>query len=178
MILEISKNIYLEEDLKKNCRDYPNTDFESFNACDEFYIQQIFNAYFPPGFMPVWFTNNLSIVSTHVKTEAFKDSPVDLEDLVAGDEDSDCPVPCKSTTIIGRPINTQILNKPFSMIDFTIASGVTVSRTVFTKSSIAELFSSFGGSLGLWLGLGIIQLAELAFQIITKCQTYFHPIKK
>ena len=47
----ISKNIYLEEDKSKNCRNYPNPDFVSYLECDEQYMRNICDSV---NLAPVW----------------------------------------------------------------------------------------------------------------------------
>ena len=43
-----------------------------------------------------------------------------------------------------------------------------VTETTVVPFSIVDLFSGMGGILGLWLGLGAIQLGELLLQILSK----------
>ena len=37
--LKISENVFVEEDLSKNCRVYPNEEFESYCACDDQFLK-------------------------------------------------------------------------------------------------------------------------------------------
>ena len=37
--LKISENVFVEEDLSKNCRVYPNEEFESYRACDDQFMK-------------------------------------------------------------------------------------------------------------------------------------------
>ena len=37
--LRISENVFVEEDLSKNCRVYPNEEFESYQACDDQFMK-------------------------------------------------------------------------------------------------------------------------------------------
>ena len=39
-----------------------------------------------------------------------------------------------------------------------------VSKTEFVKFSLATFLANTGGSLGLWLGLGLLQLAQILVQ--------------
>ena len=49
--VEISKNVYLEEDKSKNCQNYPNPDFGSYKECDEQYMRDICNSF---NLAPIW----------------------------------------------------------------------------------------------------------------------------
>ena len=46
-------------------------------------------------------------------------------------------------------------------IGLSFTEKVQVSRTTFAKPSLSSLLSEVGGSLGLWLGLGAVQLVAL-----------------
>ena len=39
--VEISKNVYLEEDKSKKCRDYPNSEYASYMECDDQFMKDI-----------------------------------------------------------------------------------------------------------------------------------------
>ena len=42
--LKISENVFVEEDSSKNCRVYPNEEFESYRACDDQFMKVTNNA--------------------------------------------------------------------------------------------------------------------------------------
>ena len=58
--VEISKNVYLEEDTSKNCRDYPNSEFASYMDCDE---QHMKNNCKRMNLAPIWLYDNFSEVT-------------------------------------------------------------------------------------------------------------------
>ena len=59
--LKLSQFIYLETDTERNCRNYPNTDFESYRACDEQFVQKELARDF--GLAPFWATDDLSEIT-------------------------------------------------------------------------------------------------------------------
>ena len=59
--VEISKNVYLEEDKSKNCRDYPNQDFASYMDCDEQHMKNICKSM---NLAPIWLYDDLNEVTT------------------------------------------------------------------------------------------------------------------
>ena len=48
-----------------------------------------------------------------------------------------------------------------------------VSKTDFVKFNLATFLANTGGSLGLWLGLGLLQLAQILVQQGAKIKTSF-----
>lgn len=58
--VEISKNVYLEEDSSKNCRDYPNSEFASYMDCDEQHMRNICK---DMNLAPIWLYDDFSEVT-------------------------------------------------------------------------------------------------------------------
>ena len=46
----------------------------------------------------------------------------------------------------------------FTTIDITFDQLVTISKTFYPRLSFTKLFTDLGGSLGLWLGVGLKQM--------------------
>ena len=58
--VQISKNVYLEEDASKNCRDYPNSEFASYMDCDEQHMRNICK---DMNLAPIWLYDDFSKVT-------------------------------------------------------------------------------------------------------------------
>ena len=63
IIVDIKQNYDSELNPDKNCKDYPNKNFQSFKSCDEKAVHNRMKRVF--GIMPFWATNNLSEVTTY-----------------------------------------------------------------------------------------------------------------
>ena len=74
-IVKLKKNIFVEEDPSRTCRNYPYLDFESYMDCDDRYVKEKFKGFFPGlNLTPPWLTNNLDTVTTE---------PVDLTSVLS-----------------------------------------------------------------------------------------------
>jgi hypothetical protein len=63
--LQINKNIFVEEDSSKNCRNYPNPDFASYKECDDQWMKNIMSN-LAPGLVPIWLADNMEEVTTNM----------------------------------------------------------------------------------------------------------------
>ena len=52
-----------------------------------------------------------------------------------------------------------------SQLDITLDQVVTVTESRYPPISFSKLLSDLGGSLGLWLGMGIIQICVLVVNL-------------
>ena len=53
-----------------------------------------------------------------------------------------------------------------TIFDITFDQSVTITKYFYPDFSFVDFFSGVGGSLGLWLGLGIMQLLEYGVHIL------------
>ena len=60
--VEISKNVYLEEDKSKKCRDYPNSKYASYMECDDRFMKDICERV---KLAPIWLLDDISQATTN-----------------------------------------------------------------------------------------------------------------
>ena len=100
-IVKIKKNVFVEEDRTKNCRNYPNQDFVSYKECDFQYMKKRVKEMTPKlDLMPPWLTDDLEYVTTEsvkFSHSSFSHISHQLGRLILGLDISNCPLPC--TTI-------------------------------------------------------------------------------
>ena len=59
-VMEISANVYNEQDTSKNCRNYPDENFASYFDCEEHFVQKKCSSY---GLAPIWMFKDLKKVT-------------------------------------------------------------------------------------------------------------------
>jgi len=167
-MIEISEDVIHEEVKSSACRKYPNIDFSSYRECDEKYLQNVVASFTPSNLLPIWLTNQFPSVTPFLHmTEWGNTSKVDYEDLWDGTQASACPIPCTvwstDTRLLGEYARD---NRNTSTINLTFAQKVRVTTTSYLEFYLSNFFSDLGGSLGLWLGVGILQIFELLWKTI------------
>lgn len=164
-VAEFEQNVFLNDKATNECENYPTAKYLSYGHCDTEWVERVFKKDFPPGFLPVWATDDLNNVTTYFYGEfsELKEMSANnwYDDIISGGVVSNCTVPCTSTQI-----KTAFVDKKSSAvrkrskIDITFSNNVKVSVTDFAKFNKWEFLSEIGGSLGLWLGLGVVQMLE------------------
>ena len=151
---------FLEKDKSKNCVDYPTEEFEDYQSCDDSFQREFIRKHSP--YKPFWAfgrqsneePNHPYVKSAHV--------PINL--LYTGATRSSCSLPCTTTVAKtkfrfekeseGKDIET------LNWVVFYLPNEVRVTETLFMDTSVGEVLSDIGGTLGLWLGLGVLQLFQ------------------
>ena len=95
-------------------------------------------------------------------------TPYDYEDLFDGTQSSTCPLPCTTHLIESRLLSKENTGMEYSMISITFSQSTLVTKTNFLRFSFSNLLSSLGGSMGLWLGLGLLQTLELGLEFLVR----------
>ena len=83
--------------------------------------------------------------------------------------------------VFGTMVSTDKLEKSknFTIIDITFDQKVVVTRSLYPTVNYATLLPKVGGALGLWLGLGVIQLFSSAVDLFSVCSnTIFEYLKR
>ena len=63
--VKIKKNVFVEEDPRKSCRNYPNAEFSSYAECDDQYMRDRIDKVAPGlNLTPPWLTSDLGEVTT------------------------------------------------------------------------------------------------------------------
>jgi hypothetical protein len=158
--VQIKKNVYMEEDLSKNCKNYPTPEFRSYNDCVDQKINDTLSCALP-GLVPIWLTDDPSKVTTNILST----DPA-VGNMFSGLRKSNCPLPC-TTFHIETKFTTEFADY-FNGIEIEIFQKVQVVTTDFVTPPISSFLSVVGGSMGLWLGLGVLQVVEMIVNLILR----------
>jgi hypothetical protein len=156
-VVNLKKNVFVKEDPTKNCRDYPNPEYASYRECDHRWMKDSV-ARIAPGLLPIWLADNTDNVSIHHFSPELS-SILSISDMMDGLSLSDCPLPC--STIYAQTRFISETTSDSSQIEITFSPSTQVTTTDFLKPPLSSFLSSVGGSVGLWLGLGALQAAEI-----------------
>ena len=81
-------------------------------------------------------------------------------------------MPCSTYRTTTKLISRRaIRNEQFGRILLAFSEKVTMTITELETPSVSELLSAIGGSIGLWLGVGVFQAIEIlskVFQALAK----------
>ena len=157
-VLSFEQDIYVEEDQEMRCKKYPWKGLDSFNDCDEEYMQNWVNDRY--NFLPIFMAKEQTNSTVGPIEVGFNCSLWEEEyTMFLGYKTSYCPVPCTRTKMDMKHLTTDEENH--HMIEILFSESLLVTRHFFPDPSLAESLASLGGSMGLWLGLGVLQLLQL-----------------
>jgi hypothetical protein len=157
-VVEIKQNVLLEQDPMKKCQNYPNPAFATYRDCDDQWMKEQAGSQ-APGLLPIWLADDLEKVTTKYIGPA----PSKLFD---GNNLSDCPLPCKTTRTETKFLRSYVTDDKRTSVDIAFSQSVQVTTTDFVKPSLSTFLSDVGGSVGLWLGLGVVQAGQLVINCV------------
>ena len=162
--MEIKQDIYVEDDLTKSCSVYPTLQYTSYDQCDMEYVREKTAAVFGSDFIPIWATTDINKVTKKavLTEELWWKWNYPTYNYGFGTFRSPCKLPCTSTQTNTKL--SEVLSAPIPMILVTFEDTMQVTRTDIVQFSLTTFLSNLGGSLGLWLGLGMVQLGEVLMQ--------------
>ena len=173
--VKFHQNMFVENDPGKRCNNY-NTN--SYDDCDADFIKTILEKNYPAGFLPVWASEDSLDVTKYIFSSN-KSFEAAYADIISGDAGSNCPIPCTSTDVKTVFLDEKIKSdNPYSKIDIAFSDMVTITSSDFPKFNPAGFLSSLGGSMGLWLGLGVVQTIELLVGALCASSSFSRMFKK
>ena len=158
-----NEEVFEEEDPIKNCTNYPNNKYETYNDCDRQSALSTLGTEISPAFYPYWAApdKNFSLVATDpIYLDASSKGNFLHTTYVTGVKTTNCRLSCKTTKTFSKFISNQ---ETFfgSGLYVTFNPDMQVTRTILVKFDPIKCLCDMGGMLGLWLGLGALQLGEL-----------------
>ena len=97
-VLELQQNIFVRDDLSKNCVDYPTKRYESYNDCDKDFVLTTLAEHYGQDFLPIWATFHLE----NVTRSHYIDWSFDYYYIFDGTIKSNCSLPCTTTSVKAR----------------------------------------------------------------------------
>merc|ERR1719233_444373 len=82
-----------------------------------------------------------------------------------------CPLPCSTIHLESRLITEKDSDWNTSAIILTFSDNVIITKTDFLKFNFMIFLADIGGSMGLWLGLGLLQVLEISMKYVcSRCR--------
>ena len=108
------------------------------------------------NFTPIWTTDIMDEVTEQRLVGGKKGK---LGRIFEGIQKNSCPKPCTSTRTNVRKLTASSSDSTFVTLYFS--EEVTIKKVKMVTFDYVTAFSFLGSNMGLWLGLGILQFAEV-----------------
>ena len=154
--IKLRENTFSKKDFSKNCVNYPNDGHETYIDCDDDFLASAV----PSGLVPIWVTNKTQTVTNSLHLQNFDEFY--FGSLFVGEQLSPCPLPCTTLHVESRLLREADFNYP--IISLAFSKTVVVTNTHFIEFNFLLFLSDIGGSMGLWLGLGLCQALEICIK--------------
>ena len=159
--VEFAQSVFVEEDPSIGCKVYPWEGFSSFDECDQEFMQDwVINKY---NFLPFYMAkveSNATVGPVQVDFNCHENTSPEAYAHYNGYIKSACPIPCTQTQIKLNMLTTENWEGQ-PAVELIMSDKVMVTYNYYPEFSPVEALASLGGSLGLWLGLGVLQLLQL-----------------
>ena len=76
--------------------------------------------------------------------------------------------------ISGRFISASKMVSNYTALDISLDRKVTITESFIPEFSLSSFFADLGGSLGLWLGVGVVQLLTSGLGLLTCVKRYLN----
>ena len=160
----LEQNKFLEDD--NNCINYPShSELEKFNdyqSCEDAFQREYLKANVPCK--PYWAFGHVDEEPSVCYSNESVHNTVNL--LFVGATVSSCPLPC-TTTVAKTKLRFEKVtdaevqeNEYINWIVFYLPANMRVTETLLKDTTFSQVLSDLGGTFGLWLGLGVLQLFQ------------------
>ena len=168
--LDFKQSVFVE---RTGCKLYPTSEFQTYAECDAAFLQERLSTY-PTTLVPLATGNNANVTRgpIHVPGNTYRYeikklqfysglglNTFDYWRFTTGFSISPCPPPCTQTRTAVTYLHEEA-TEHWAGIALIFPESILVTENSVPKFSVVTLFSGLGGSLGLWLGLGVLQLLQ------------------
>ena len=166
----LEKAVFIEEDISKNCSNYPNEEFSSYNECDEDFIRMNLGDLYSVGYVPLWSTQERRNITSLTTIPYSLQNWYKKRNLFSGFKSSDCQLPCTRVSVDSKLEYVKKNDEDDNQINLIFINSIEISKTDFANFNIFTVLSFIGGNMGLWLGLGMVQFFEIFMKIPVRGQ--------
>jgi hypothetical protein len=162
-VVDFSQRVFVEEDLSIGCKNYPGSGFNTFNDCDErSMLDEMSNSKDP--LWPVFIAPDERNATPGPSYSTHKFFPDYYKYM--GYAMPACPLPCIKTDTSVSYFDAMNTYGEFIAIELVLPENILVTTTAFPGFTVWDLLSILGSTMGLWLGLGVLQAGQVAWDFM------------